>query len=433
MSKEREKHIYFFLVFVSFTSKNHVHIIFPSPKQNLKFTEIGENHINTYDCALITIVFDTPIYVQSEWSTYEKTEFYPYGPPTSFSTKTYSSTSPMKLFRILNNTNLLSIRDITTDLNAYDPKHPTWRRRAFSMFSKAYESSHHVIEILVPFHMTSPVIFDVSSPVSLFDRSGTPFQISNVPMEVVTLSLPSSVYSATFFDVVTSTPSLENTCISSSDSEDRSFLNQVELETHAKHAVSPFGMMVGGMLGVIMAPMISQLSSIIGSENSVTLGSKITEETGANGPIKIVEYVTAAVTYNLNAVLTDSITKRVSASLSELVVNRLAPVVSVVSIDRILNSVRHKIGETISSSLIQSLNDILSREISRSLLYELTETLTRSVTHSVVPAISMATGFDASKDMACKACFEENAMNMEACRKCPFSSYSSYYFGYYST
>ena len=166
--------------------------------------------------------------------------------------------------------------------------------------------------------------------------------------------------------------------------------------------------------------------------------------------------------YNLNALLTDSITKRVSASMSKLIIDRLSPVISSVSKDRILDSVRHKVGESISNTLVRDLNENLVRDISRSLLMSLTNTLTRSVTHSVVPTIAMATSYDVKTDLSCRKCFETSQSVF--CEACPYvhdwnriyhsrmpssdvtnkqfskhktthrySSEASYYHGYYST
>ena len=104
--------------------------------------------------------------------------------------------------------------------------------------------------------------------------------------------------------------------------------------------------------------------------------------------------------------------------MSKLIIDRLSPVISSVSKDRILDSVRHKVGESISNTLVRDLNENLVRDISRSLLMSLTNTLTRSVTHSVVPTIAMATSYDVKTDLSCRKCFETSQSVF--CEACPY-------------
>ena len=104
--------------------------------------------------------------------------------------------------------------------------------------------------------------------------------------------------------------------------------------------------------------------------------------------------------------------------MSKLIIDRLSPVISSVSKDRILDSVRHKVGESISNTLVRDLNENLVRDISRSLLLSLTNTLTRSVTHSVVPTIAMATSYDVKTDLSCRKCFETSESVF--CEACPY-------------
>ena len=104
--------------------------------------------------------------------------------------------------------------------------------------------------------------------------------------------------------------------------------------------------------------------------------------------------------------------------MSKLIIDRLSPVISSASKDRILDSVRHKVGESISNTLVRDLNENLVRDISRSLLMSLTNTLTRSVTHSVVPTIAMATSYDVKTDLSCRKCFETSQSVF--CEACPY-------------
>eukprot|EP00938_MAST-03A_sp_MAST-3A-sp1_P004610 g4610.t1 len=211
------------------------------------------------------------------------------------------------------------------------------------------------------------------------------------------------------------------------DDDDISPLSQVELENRIR--IPGVSDIISGVISGALAPITDQITAVETAEQESTLGTKIVLETGANAPVKVTEYVSAAVTYNLNSLLTDAVTKRVSASMSKLIIDRLSPVISSISRDRILNSVRHKVGNSISNTLLRDLNENLVRDLSRTLLLSLTNTLTRSVTHSVVPTIAMATSYDAKTDVSCRKCFETSEASF--CEACP-AYYSDWYANYYA-
>ena len=169
--------------------------------QNLELRHLGENSSSrVHKCKMITIVLDTPIYVINELG---KSDLVPYGPPS------HSKRSARGVFfNVSTSSESFDRESLVTVLNAYDPSR--LGNVKFRMFSRGYESSHHVIEILVP-SLSRPraVKFDIPS-VSLFDRSGHRLRISKLPVDI---RLPNKkVHIATISDVVTPTLKPVDSC-----------------------------------------------------------------------------------------------------------------------------------------------------------------------------------------------------------------------------
>ena len=236
---------------------------------------------------MITIVLDTPIYVINELG---KSDLVPYGPPT------HSKRSARGVFfNVSTSSESFDRESLVTVLNAYDPEQIPWKRKAFRMFSRGFESSHHVIEILVSSRISSSerVTFDIPSSVSLFDRSGHRLRISKLPVDII---LPNKeVHVATIFDVVTPTLKPVDSCGKiDQDDDDVSPLSQVELENRIR--IPGVSDIISGVISGALAPVTDQITAVDSAEQEATLGTKIVEETGANAPIKVTEYVSAAVT-----------------------------------------------------------------------------------------------------------------------------------------
>ena len=261
---------------------------------------------------MITIVLDTPIYVRNEWG---ENRLIPYGPPS------HSKRSRDVFFNVSTSSKHFKRENLITALNAYDPEQISWKRKAFNMFSRGYESSHHVIEILVSSRISSSerVTFDVRtclityikcmlyethehfdtkqipSSVTLFDRSGHRLRIPNLPIQIVLPKHDTRVHFATVFDVVTPMLNDMKPCGKIDLDDEVAPLSQVELADRIR--IPGLDIILKGVIGVVVQPAVQQISAVDAPEQQDTLGTKITEETGANAPIKITEYVTSAVTY----------------------------------------------------------------------------------------------------------------------------------------
>ena len=237
---------------------------------------------------MITIVLDTPIYVINELG---KSDLVPYGPPT------HSKRSARGVFfNVSTSSESFDRESLVTVLNAYDPEQTPWKRKAFRMFSRGYESSHHVIEILVSSRISSSELtFDVPSSVSLFDRSGHRLRISKLPVDIVLPKDDKRVHVATIFDVMTPTLKPLDSCGKlDQDDDDISPLSQVELENRIR--IPGVSDIISGVISGALAPITDQITAVETAEQESTLGTKIVLETGANAPVKVTEYVSAAVT-----------------------------------------------------------------------------------------------------------------------------------------
>jgi hypothetical protein len=270
----------------------------PDAQQNLAIRTIGDKGSETYKCTMITIVLDTPIYVRSKYG--KNTTLVPYGPPS------HSRRGSIDVYFVVSLASKpFDFQSLTTVLNAYNSTHTTsWKRKAFSMFSHAYESSHHIIEILVPSRISSSslVTFDLPSSVSLFDRSGNRLHISNLPADVILPPDEKHVHFAAMFDVVSQKVTIPEPCGRVEEEQqdedgDAELLNQLEISHKA--LISPFGMIFEGIIGVVLEPVVKQISGMLSPQLADVLGPKILEQSAADVPLKTAMYVPAAVTYVL--------------------------------------------------------------------------------------------------------------------------------------
>lgn len=213
-------------------------------------------------------------------------------------------------------------------------------------------------------------------------------------------------------------------------SERGGVMSAMEVADLVRSRIPGLDIVLKGVIGSIVGPIATQISSVLISEMGDQLNGNLQSEIGSNAPYRTSEYVTAAVTYNLNAVLTDSVTRRIVESLTQLALDTLGPSVSTAVHRNVASKVRRSISETVATSLIAAVNDDVASDLSRSLLLSIAADLTRSITHAIVPTLSRALSHNAERDAQCEACASGRR---ESCSKCPYSPEASYYQGYYST
>eukprot|EP00939_MAST-03C_sp_MAST-3C-sp1_P001751 g1751.t1 len=211
-------------------------------------------------------------------------------------------------------------------------------------------------------------------------------------------------------------------------------LNMIESKALNREQIPGLDLMLKPIIDTVLTPITSQLISVITNEMGDNLSDALESATGVNIPTKTAMYVTAQVTYALNAFLVDSVTQKVTESMSLAAEETLAPSLFSTISTLMRSKLEHKLGAAVTDILFERVSTDAPRIIGRSLLASITEQITRSVTHAVVPALDHTLHLDADTIHRCEACWRSGG----PCKECVLADsyqrnyYSSYYAGYYS-